>query len=336
MAKITYLFGAGASRNALPIIKEIPDRLERLISIVHEPEYCLDNSYFSDKEGINKKTKRQYQSEMIETLQWLWDKSKGHASVDTFAKKLFIKGQTADLKKLKIALSIFFACEQAIKPPDIRYDSFFSSIMERSINLPENIRIITWNYDYQFEISFSEYSDQKIILHNQPRLNTQLKNFINVADPGFCIIKLNGTAGLFSQGAYAPFLYTDYNGPFSKDFIEIITQRYALISSTSTFLSTFFFSWEESFDPDRDIVKLAIKNTSDSQVLIVIGYSFPFFNRNVDRQIIKSMKELKKVYFQAPDSDLIKERFQAIRDDIPENKLVPRIDIEQFLLPNEL
>jgi len=70
--------------------------------------------------------------------------------------------------------------------------------------------------------------------------------------------------------------------------------------------------------------------------LIVICYSFPFFNRNVDSQIIKTMKELKKVYFQAPDSDLIKERFQAIRDDIPENKLVPRIDIEQFLLPNEL
>jgi len=70
--------------------------------------------------------------------------------------------------------------------------------------------------------------------------------------------------------------------------------------------------------------------------LIVIGYSFPFFNREIDRKIIGNMEELEKVYFQAPDAETIKERFQAIRDDIDEKLLVTKKDIGQFLIPNEL
>ena len=34
MNKITYLFGAGASRHALPIVDEIPDRLKKLIDLL--------------------------------------------------------------------------------------------------------------------------------------------------------------------------------------------------------------------------------------------------------------------------------------------------------------
>ena len=48
------------------------------------------------------------------------------------------------------------------------------------------------------------------------------------------------------------------------------------------------------------------------------------------------MDKLKKVYFQAPDADSLKERFLSIREDIPANMLVSRFDTKQFLLPNEL
>jgi hypothetical protein len=48
------------------------------------------------------------------------------------------------------------------------------------------------------------------------------------------------------------------------------------------------------------------------------------------------MTSLEKVYFQAPDSNNLKERFLSIREDIDDKKLVLRYDTEQFLLPNEL
>jgi hypothetical protein len=39
--------------------------------------------------------------------------------------------------------------------------------------------------------------------------------------------------------------------------------------------------------------------TDKTEVLVSVGYSFPFFNRDIDRRIIHNMGKLKKVYLQA-------------------------------------
>jgi hypothetical protein len=161
MKIITFLFGAGASKGALPLVSEIPDRLEHLINLLEKDEFKLDsNSTFDQLKLKDSKSKRDYQIELIESLKWLQSESKRHASVDTFAKKLFIKSNYQALKKLKIAISVFFIFEQSINKPDFRYDAFFASLMDDSGDFPENLRILSWNYDYQFELAFSEYSGQ--------------------------------------------------------------------------------------------------------------------------------------------------------------------------------
>ncbi len=43
MNKITYLYGAGASRNALPICEEIPDRINNLINVLNSTDLLLDD-----------------------------------------------------------------------------------------------------------------------------------------------------------------------------------------------------------------------------------------------------------------------------------------------------
>ena len=48
------------------------------------------------------------------------------------------------------------------------------------------------------------------------------------------------------------------------------------------------------------------------------------------------MKNVKKVYFQAPDAEILRERFKSIRNDLNDSDLILRYDLEQFLLPNEL
>jgi hypothetical protein len=81
---------------------------------------------------------------------------------------------------------------------------------------------------------------------------------------------------------------------------------------------------------------MATEGTKFTNVLVVIGYSFPFFNREIDRKIIKAMSKIHKVYFQSKEPDALVERFQAIIPGIKTEALKPITDVEQFLLPNEL
>jgi hypothetical protein len=100
--------------------------------------------------------------------------------------------------------------------------------------------------------------------------------------------------------------------------------------------TTLSFAWESDIYGDDDIVKISIDTTQNTDILVVIGYSFSFFNCEVDRKIIGSMANLKKVYFQFPNAEIFKERFEAIRDDLTGVALVTKKDIGQFFLPNEL
>ena len=118
--------------------------------------------------------------------------------------------------------------------------------------------------------------------------------------------------------------------------LELIIRNYATLRLGQLQLfSGLSFAWERFGKLEHDIVEYAKGETSETEVLVVIGYSFPYFNREIDREVIGNMKSLQKVYFQAPDADILKERFLSIRDDIESSSLLPRFDLEQFLLPNE-
>ena len=112
-------------------------------------------------------------------------------------------------------------------------------------------------------------------------------------------------------------------------------EKFCAATYLSNIHSSLSFAWEPEH-PEKGIVAKAIENTKDTVSLVIIGYSFPFFNREIDRKIIGSMTNLKKIYFQAPDADIMKERFQALRDDMTGVELLSKFDVGQFLLPNEL
>lgn len=334
MNKVTFLFGAGASRNALPIVKEIPDRINQLIEILSSANLFLDSNSFFDK--INtEKTKRDIQLEMIEYLKWLVEASNESDSVDTLAKKLFLKKEFDTLKKLKLALSVFFVCEQAINKPDRRYDSFFASILNSINKLPENIKILTWNYDYQFELTFYNYFNKNNLAELQDFLGVHNKFVEDNYSKGFKIYRLNGTVGLY-RSFYENFKFISaIKKPFDIGFVHELTKNFAAAVYLSNLNPSLSFAWENE-GSHSNVVDSAAQSVKDSIALVVIGYSFPFFNRDVDRKIIGSMTNLKRVYFQAPDADNLKERFQALRDDLKGVELISKFDTEQFLLPNEL
>ena len=336
--KIAYLFGVGASRNCLPIVDEIPSRLELMIMLLK----TQDEDFFNDQwtEARFTYTKKELYNFLLSDFEWLLSHSREHASIDTFAKKLYIKGNSRDLRRLKVVLSAFFVLEQSRMSYDKRYDTFYASILTNSLNsFPKNVRILSWNYDFQFERALSEYSDQNDLKSNQGYLNVISKyNYRKNRPDEFSIIKLNGTSNFLDKSWRNNYEFcSSFETCVSTKVINEVLSNYALLlSSDAKLYCGLSFAWERFTEGDIDIIESAKLETADTEILIVIGYSFPYFNRDVDKEIITNMKDLKKVYFQSPQAEVLIERFQSLHPEFDLKNMVSRKDVGQFLLPNEL
>jgi len=124
--------------------------------------------------------------------------AENHASIDTFAKKLYIKNEQHNLLRLKATLSCYFLILQGLNNVDQRYDTFFASITNKDENenviLPDNIKIISWNYDIQFEKAFNIYLDNIKYLSTQLQAPPITGGRFEFDYSKFGIIRLNGIA----------------------------------------------------------------------------------------------------------------------------------------------
>lgn len=341
MNDVTFLFGAGASCKALPIVKEIPKKLSNLSFSLDENtnEVYRDGTYHKIYSNL-KTIKKEHYKEMINSINWLMEESSKHASIDTFAKKLWLKKEYKKLFKLKLCLSLFFTIEQTINAPDPRYDVFLASILENLKTLPSNIKIITWNYDVQLELAFSEFINE----HNFPFLFNHLgvssKSYNFDKDNGFCVYKLNGTTGLVHRGNYNyKFFIENLKEGINHNFIKDIAETFYSAIHGEMYNSDLQFAWEDE-KQNSNFMESVINNIKDSVALVVIGYSFPVFNRNIDRQVLNSMKNLKRIYLQDLNPNALEERVKALREDLRDDPskvdIVKSTDVEQFLIPYEL
>jgi len=246
MSKITYLFGAGASCQALPMVKQIPARFQATIDLFSNKDYELEDILFAELSEENRKTKLNYQKELIEGFIWLKYKCENHASIDTFAKKLFLNNTSEDnrdLQKLKIILSIFFIWEQYLTKPDMRYDAFYASLLNSRHYFPPNIQILSWNYDYQFELAYAEYSGDQRISANQSHLRVLQKFRRKYSPENFCIIKLNGSTEFHTRDSYGnDSKMVDNFHPYRKEMIEILVRNFAISYYHPTLYSSLSFA----------------------------------------------------------------------------------------------
>ena len=336
--KTTYLFGAGASCNSLPILKEMNNVMGKQIEFISNKENQFP-CFMNNEENITECRK-----EYISDLEWLKKASEKHASVDTFARKLYLQENKNDLLKLKNCLSVFLFIEQLHNPVDPRYDTFFATLLESKFKMPEALNIISWNYDMQFELAYQIFSNIKDIYEAQSTLGVYSKhndNWRSNERKDFGIYKLNGST----------IVYESSNSRNIKGHVKSIKETLDIETLNEIFknyhcfkkepnkhLQGISFAWEEDklVIGGKDIVNITKNKTKDTEVLVIIGYSIPFFNRNIDRDIIKNMTKLEKVYFQAPDTNGLIERFNSIRNDLSPTNLVPITDCTQFYIPNEL
>lgn len=349
MANVTYLIGAGASAGkrresgenkkhiieGLPCVYEIPDRISNILDILKaKPVESTDkvNSQLKEENAVIK-------HELISCFQKLYDAVKKHATIDTYAKKLKLKGQMDEFRELEQLLTLFFLYEQIQLNPDSRYDTFLANILQNRSSFPKHINIISWNYDSQIEIAYSEYNDQNI-------LNIGTKSDSYYQD--WQIIKLNGTATFRAQfdlvkkreeialklqeadnDLVSP--YTAKQLVYQAEFVSLYNEYVKDKEHTSN-LS---FAFDDSYPSDA-LLRRSQKIISETNALVIIGYTFPFFNREIDRKILRTIIPDTKIYIQDLYPERIKQSLRAVLPHIKEDNIILLKEVDQFYLPPEL
>ena len=160
---------------------------------------------------------------------------------------------------------------------------------------------------------------------------------IDYQDSGNCgkIFKVNGSAN------FDDFCMVDYMSKHTDvdPVIQLIEYYDNLGADTSElgfqFTSRLSYAWETS-DRQRQMFDMLQKVTSDTTTVVVIGYSFPYFNRQIDRKIFAAMPYLKTVYIQDPNPEAIEPSLRAVLLNEAATKIVYQKDCTQFYLPREL
>lgn len=354
--KIVYVLGAGASAQSIPLVSQLNFRLR------------VFQTFLEAFPVANK-------SEMIKDIKDLIEKEKDHYSIDTYARKLSLQNNSLLLNKLKALLACFFFFEQCSKTEPIkakikniinaisdennepdqyehstnvkvdkRYDAFFAAILKTndiSISnptVPSNINIVSWNYDNQFEMSLDEFLSKKGTKDYPLWFMAKPTHLGLDSYEKTMLIRLNGEA--INQHKWTSILGNDFlrkglfNVEISDRDIDIFVGLYEyLVSSSESLLQ---FAWDT--DPEIDNrVKYACKLISEADVVIIIGYSFPYYNLRIDQSIFKKMRGETKIYIQAPEDSLADIKSRLIYIGIPDSndkiELIESIDL--FFLPPE-
>lgn len=320
MARIVYLFGAGASVGCIPAVLGMNEGFVRVKAYIGDP--LKKKLYSEDHHGAL--------YDLEGDLAWLIEIEKNRASIDTVARSFHLQGNANDLRKLKIALSAYLLLEQAEKPVDKRYDLFLASILENSsLSLPDEIKVLSWNYDNQFELGFNGFMRQNEDLRNRKKLKMIDKfSQTHLLQGNPFIYKLNGSAGLtFNRKANSEGYPNDLTP------LDIIRQ-FASLKTNDDDEPGISFAWESPQIAEERLPPILI----DCEIIVTIGYSFPFFNRGTDKLILNESKHLRKIYIQDPNAAEIEEKLKNLINPSKRQKIkfVRDISTKEFLIPYEL
>jgi hypothetical protein len=337
--KVRYILGAGASFGSVPLVSEMPQRvLEYGLTFKYASEFFLANSTPNSDLWQKAEMIQKWAGYLLE----LSGSLKNAFSFHTKAKFLYAKGSKGekDYDKLKKAIALIIISEQLVRPHNNRYDAFLAALAvhSRKFNELENIEILNWNYDFQFWLS-AQQIDQKIQLSD---LEKKLNH-----------VYLNGYTSC--EARFNDLIFADFDQ--HKEFIEwvqkqnISEQNMLAIKNLSSIAFTLWegdllneiekdaskklkFSWEVSF---LDILNRIDAN--DPENTVIIGYSLPTFNRQMDNQLFASYTspstKPKKVYVQCDkgNSEVVSKLrgmgFQSY------HQIIPVKNSREFFIPPE-
>lgn len=311
MSQFTYLLGAGASANTISVVNEFEKGLANFIT------HFSTIGILGYSKNLPDVSLEELKNKVVLDINWLIQECKNHSSVDTFARKLYLTQEISNYNKLKFIVNEFLWFEHYKRGIDKRYDTFFATLLNitpEGLKLPQKIKILSWNYDRQLEYSFSQFSNFKNDeIQEHLNISPRKNNETGYIHDEFQLFKLNGSFGSsfnengdFEECKLPDFkeIKTKGNPFFIRELlIDLLIKYY--INEESGYqkgISTIMYSWEKN--PLFNQVRTnALSATKDTEYLVIIGYSFPTFNRNLDKDLLQNMNNLKKVFIQSmPES----------------------------------
>ncbi|MBK9718930.1 MAG: hypothetical protein IPO85_15740 [Saprospiraceae bacterium] len=360
MGYTTYLLGAGASANAIPPVKQMNSRIWELLYLLQE---------FSNNNNIDNVKKYGYISfdyfqPFLDKIEKIITDITFHFSIDTYAKKLYLT-KPADYNIIKHLINLYILFEQMsieeiqnqlnidyaiVKTKlikkigelksneldkyresnlDERYDVLLASIYDKNLRMPKDLKIITYNYDNQLEIANGYYTNYKSIY-------TQYLSVQNEDNDEINIVKLNGFATFDRVKDIGKIEYDqNLNIIFSQEkILHQISKLYRVFNDQLTEPTNISFAWDESLYSSMAIDK-AQRFILNSSNIVIIGYSFPEFNRKIDETILKYINNYAKIYLQTEETSysILQDRLIQRANNINQNNIIRVNYIDQFFIP---
>lgn len=289
---ITYLFGAGASYHAMPVQNELADDMYKVFTVLGRERsggQCVPGGKgpFGNRERFQLRADYglAHVVNRIDRYIEIAEKAKDYPSVDTLAKEYALRNRNMLLSRLKEAVEYYFylrtfqpelfnsasGITRPLRNHDPRYIGFVTSLLSREDLeakrlVPADVSILSYNYDLELEWAIA-----------QPKEDI-LEGFIKPKVQNKGIIHLNGRANVYNMDP----------SPKGLSWWDEISND--ISANAPTEIS---YAWERSFETTEQLQQIIDKTTH----LVVIGYSFPVFNREIDRQILANTK-LDKIYIQ--------------------------------------
>lgn len=346
MENVIYLLGAGASCGLRPAnfanldFTEHPDFVLPLVSefslaarfIANKYDHTVPASFLSTGEMLGpSNTQLSAFSKQLRHFSSLTEKT---FSVDTLV-RMFELAEEGNYIRARNFLGVVLEYYERNSGVDSRYESFFCSIIfekNGKLKLPFNLSIVSWNYDLQIEKFFYQRLGAKGIDLLERFKSSELDDGV------FC--KLNGD---ISRGDVKEIVSSSANSATQTFLHELFANREDPLGEDDLY-SNLHFSWNGRGEGIEDEV------FKDGKELVVVGYSFPSYNRYKDTQLLGAFifssnnRGRKRIVIQcAGATDGVVERVKdRIGQIIPDQRIsdfvivVPYYETSEFYLSNLL
>jgi len=311
---ITYLFGAGASAKACPILK---GQGEEMIK--------LSKKHISDdfiKMGLKPINPNAY-NRILYDIGYFGEKALEYGTIDIYAKKLYLSDDYEnELDRLKLSVSHFFTIWESMDDDlkkngkyeniDPRYIGLLASVLEKTPDrhpkIKDNLKFITWNYDLQFERAYKSLCMSHLDWDNISKLLRFRINDKNVDTLDIC--HLNGYSGYYftdkanrDTGVEVDTVNRNIQNMDVQSIVKALEfTAESQNRSQLTFNKHINYAWESN-ELATTARNIALNIFESTDILVIIGYSFPPFNKEIDQLLFSKLSKRKtKIIYQDPNA----------------------------------
>jgi len=355
--RVVYWIGASASWNALPVVEEMAPALEAQASYLQQGSGMPQCRHAIRQFGL-----KGYLTYLRRMASW----SREYGTIDTYARSLFLLDRTKELAVLKLHIAMYFILEQVLPVKrigpsgaqqsgyrkrdriDTRYMAWLALMMDKDSGINPRVNIISWTYDLQLEYALATFRghDKLGQLHKDAQVRIYPRPFAEETDYKMppTLVRLNGVVGHSSMHGATKVLYGEMaNDPNEAEAfiislfksyngydIEDADFMYSMVESLT-------FAWENNSmgKTARELGNMAMNK---AKVLVVIGYSFPSFNRTVDKELCRTfyMNGVPGKRVLQQNKSMSAETFMSMMGQTTSTPIVSvESNVDQFHVPSE-